>query len=336
MIHGAFIFLIIKSKQMKKIILSVFAIAMIFASCENISEESLVVEQMPAIVKQESEIPCATMDVLQENILLNPAIKGRMALIEKHTEEYIENKEKYQGKLVNGKIVIPVVFHVIYKSASENLSLATLQGQIDALNEDFNLQNPGRNTIPSEFAAVEANVDITFEIQQVIRVQNSKKRSWRPNDDMKKSSKGGSDVVNPQEYLNIWVVNSMPYRGGQILGYAQFPGGSWTTDGVVMGANFVGSSHRTATHEVGHWLNLRHIWGDGGCGVDDFVADTPESDAANRGCPTYPDVSCGSADMTMNFMDYTNDSCLNMFTLGQKSRMDAVFSTGGFRATMAD
>ena len=128
----------------------------------------------------------------------------------------------------------------------------------------------------------------------------------------------------------------MPYQGGQILGYAQFPGGNWATDGVVMGANFVGATQRTATHEVGHWLNLRHIWGDGGCGVDDFVADTPESDAANRGCPTYPDVSCGSADMTMNFMDYTNDVCLNMFTIGQKARMDAVFAPGGFRASMAD
>lgn len=98
-----------------------------------------------------------------------------------------------------------------------------------------------------------------------------------------------------------------------------------------------GGTDRTLTHEVGHWLNLRHIWGDGGCGVDDFVADTPLSDAYNRGCPAYPDVSCGTADMTMNFMDYTADSCMNMFTEGQKDRMHSVFSqNGGFRATMAD
>ena len=318
---------------MKKIILSVFAVAMIFASCESISEENMIVEQTPAIAKQLSEVPCATMDVLQENVFQNPAIIDRMKAVEKHTKEYLLNKDKYQGKLVNGKIVIPVVFHVIYKSASENLSLATLQGQIDALNEDFNLQNPGRSTIPSAFASVEANVGISFEIQQVIRVQNSKKRSWRPNDDMKKSSKGGSDVVNPQEYLNIWVVNSMPYRGGQILGYAQFPGGSWTTDGVVMGANFVGASHRTATHEVGHWLNLRHIWGDGRCRQDDFVADTPSSDRSNGGCPTYPTVHCKSADMTMNYMDYVYDDCMYMFTEGQNDRMRALFVTGGAKAS---
>ena len=132
----------------------------------------------------------------------------------------------------------------------------------------------------------------------------------------------------------------MPYRGGNILGYAQFPGGSWATDGVVMDHRFTGttqySTGRTATHEVGHWLNLRHIWGDGGCGATDYVADTPDSDAASRGCPTYPTVNCGTADMTMNFMDYSDDPCLNMFTEGQKSRMLSVFANGGFRATMAD
>lgn len=274
------------------------------------------------------------MDVLAENIAKDPKIADNMEAIEQQTRDYIA-KGNFK-RLVNGKIEIPVVFHVIYRTSSENLSLSILQGQIDALNEDFNLQNPGRNTIPAEFAAVEANVDINFVIENVIRVQNSKKRSWRPDDKMKYTSQGGSDVVNPQEFLNVWIVNSMPYRGGQILGYAQFPGGNWATDGIVLAKNFVGSTDRTATHEVGHWLNLRHIWGDGGCGVDDFVADTPESDGYNRGCPSYPDISCGSADMTMNFMDYTDDVCLNMFTVGQKARMDAVFASGGFRATMAD
>mgnify|MGYP001070425260 CR=1 FL=1 len=274
------------------------------------------------------------MEVLANNLESDPGLAKRMASIEAQTKNYIE--QGAFGRLVNGKIEIPVVFHVIYRTASENLPLSILQGQIDALNEDFNLQNPGRNTIPAEFAAVEANVDITFVIEQVVRVQNSKKRSWKPNDAMKFSSSGGSNVVNPQEFLNIWVVNSMPYRGGQILGYAQFPGGSSATDGVVLASNFVGATDRTATHEVGHYLNLRHIWGDGGCGADDFVADTPVSDRANTGCPSYPTTHCGTNDMTMNFMDYTNDSCLNMFTIGQKSRMDAVFASGGFRASMAD
>lgn len=322
---------------MKKIYLMLFVATTIFVSCQDSTEnfiDQTSIKDEGLVSTERAEKQCFSMDVLEQNLIKDPSLAIKMANIEKQTEKFI--KEGNFRRLVNGKIEIPVVFHVIYRTAGQNLPLSVLQGQIDAMNEDFNMQNPGRNTIPSEFTGVEANVDITFVIEDVIRVENRKKRSWKPNDAMKFSSSGGSDVVNPQEFLNIWVVNSMPYRGGQILGYAQFPGGSWSTDGVVLGANFVGSTQRTATHEVGHWLNLLHIWGDGGCNVDDFVADTPVSDRANRGCPSYPTVHCGSNDMTMNFMDYSSDSCLNMFTLGQKARMDAVFATGGFRASMAD
>lgn len=323
---------------MKKVYLLLFLATTVFFSCQDSTEDlpgdATTLKEDLISPTQRAEKQCFSMDVLEQNLIKDPQLKDRMANIEKQTQKFI--KEGNFRRLVNGKIEIPVVFHVIYRTASQNLPLSVLQGQIDAMNDDFNLQNPGRNTIPSEFAAVEANVGISFVIENVIRVENRKKRSWKPNDSMKFSSSGGSNVVNPQEFLNIWVVNSMPYRGGQILGYAQFPGGSWSTDGVVLGANFVGSNDRTATHEVGHWLNLRHIWGDGGCSADDFVADTPISDRANRGCPTYPTVHCGSNDMTMNFMDYTDDSCLNMFTVGQKARMDAVFASGGFRASMAD
>lgn len=296
-------------------------------------ESSADLAALPRAEKQ-----CFANDVLNANMAKDSGLKDRMDEIESFTSQYLAKVKKgeLQSRLVNGKIEIPVVFHVIYKRSSENVSLSNLQGQIDAMNEDFNLQNPNRGAMPAEFAGVEANVGIDFVIEDVIRVQNRKKRSWRPNDDMKFSSKGGSDVVNPQEFLNIWVVNYMPYQGGQILGYAQFPGGSWSTDGVVMAAPFVGANQRTATHEVGHWLNLRHIWGDGGCGASDFVADTPDADGNSRGCPSYPTIECGSANMTMNFMDYSDDSCMYMFTDGQKTRMDAVFAPGGFRATMAD
>ena len=152
---------------------------------------------------------------------------------------------------------------------------------------------------------------------------------------MKFTSSGGSDVVDPQHYLNIWIVNNMPYMGGNILGYAQFPGGNWATDGIVLDHRFVGntsySTGRTATHEIGHWLNLRHIWGDGRCKQDDFVTDTPSSDRSNGGCPAYPTVHCRSADMTMNYMDYVYDDCMYMFTDGQNDRMRSLFSEGGDR-----
>ena len=91
---------------------------------------------------------------------------------------------------------------------------------------------------------------------------------------------------------------------------------------------------RTATHEVGHYLNLRHIWGDGRCRQDDFVTDTPSSDGANYGCPSYPTVNCSSTDMTMNYMDYTDDGCMYMFTDGQRNRMRAIFASGGAREIM--
>lgn len=138
--------------------------------------------------------------------------------------------------------------------------------------------------------------------------------------------------------MNIWVCNI----GGGILGYAQFTDGNSSTDGVVLlHSSLLGSSAapynlgRTATHEVGHYLNLRHIWGDGRCRQDDFVADTPSSDSANYGCPSYPTINCQTTDMTMNYIDYTDDAYMYIFTDGQRNRMRAIFASGGARATMA-
>ncbi|CAL2093415.1 Pregnancy-associated plasma protein-A [Tenacibaculum sp. 190524A02b] len=324
---------------MKRIVLSLALVASVFIGCQNNEQNpNDLNNELPENPLAKAEKQCFTMDVLDAKMANDKSLKGKMEAVENFTKNYLAKVKKGEiaQRLVNGKIQIPVVYHVIYRQASENLPLSVLQDQITAMNEDFNLQNPNRGALPAEFSGVEANVAIDFVIEDVIRVQNTKKRSWKPNDDMKFTSKGGSDVVNPQEFLNFWIVNSMPYRRGQILGYAQFPGGSWSTDGIVLGHRFVGRNQRTATHEVGHWLNLRHIWGDGGCGASDFVADTPDADEPSRGCPSYPTVECGSNNMTMNFMDYSDDNCMYMFTNGQKARMDAVFAPGGFRATMAD
>jgi len=301
---------------------------------------------------------CHTMKVLNQKLADNPGLYQKMYNIEKHTRKLIAAKKPTGtpgggnggnggggdggtdpvDPPITGPNTIPVIIHVIYRTDSENISDAQINSQIAALNEDFNLNNPGRSSIPGEFQNVESNIGVNFVLDRVIRKQNKKKRSWRPDDSMKFNSSGGSDAISPEYYLNIWVVNNIPYNGGNILGYAQFPGGDWATDGVVLDHRFTGntqySAGRTATHEVGHWMNLRHIWGDGGCGVDDFVSDTPVSDRYNSGCPSYPTVHCGSNDMTMNFMDYSNDPCLNMFTNGQRDRMGSVFATGGFRESM--
>ncbi len=319
---------------MKKAIYSALAFAVMLVSCEKIEsiEETDASIDEPVLLLAKDQ--CGTMGVLEESLAKDPALALNMQEVEAHTKRVLS--EGLSSRLLaDGSIEIPVVVHVIYRTNAENIPLSQIEDQITALNEDFNLNNPGRNTIPSEFAAVESDINISFVLQQVIRTYN-RKRSWRPDDSMKSVS----PVVNPEEYLNMWVVNNMPYRGGNILGYAQFPGGNRATDGIVMDRRFVGntqySTGRTATHEVGHWLNLRHIWGDGGCGASDFVDDTPDADGPSRGCPSYPTVSCGTNDMTMNFMDYSDDPCLNMFTEGQRDRMWSVFAPGGYRAAMAD
>ena len=305
---------------------------------------------------------CHTMQVLNQKLKENPGLYQRMYNIERHTREFINAKGKPPGAGGgNGgndgggggggtgdpgitdyttfpANTIPVIFHIIYSADSENISQERLDEQIIALNQDFNKANP--NDVPSEaqFIDVKANIGVNFDIAGVIRVNNKKKKSWRPDDAMKFTASGGSDAIDPQHYLNVWVVNNMPYMGGNILGYAQFPGGDWATDGIVLDHRFVGntpySTGRTATHEIGHWMNLRHIWGDGPCGQDDFVLDTPESSSYNSGCPSTPPIKCNTPDMFMNFMDYTNDNCMTMFTQGQQERMAAVFTDSGFRSAM--
>jgi len=211
------------------------------------------------------------------------------------------------------------------------------------LNEDFRKLNSDVSGVPVEFTA--ADVEIEFTLVQVTR-KASTRSSWGTNDAMKRSSQGGVDPIDPAGNMNVWVCNI----GGGILGYAQFPGGSPATDGIVVSPQYFGSSDkgtgfylstpfdkgRTTTHEVGHYLNLRHIWGDGGCSVDDFVADTPVAGGPNYGCPNYPSRSCTNnggftSDQFMNYMDYVDDACMFMFSMGQKARMDAIFAPGGPR-----
>lgn len=288
---------------------------------------------------------CASDEVLARQNA-NPQVKQLRAQIEKQTQKFLAEGSKANRRA--DILTIPVIVHVIYRTSQENISDAQIQSQIDVMNEDFRKLNSDVSLTPAEFAPVAADIQIEFTLAQITRKQTTK-TSWGTNDAMKRSSSGGVDVVDPEHYLNIWVCNI----GGGILGYAQFPGGSSSTDGVVISPPYFGSADkepagetfylsapfhkgRTATHEVGHYLNLRHIWGDGGCSVDDFVNDTPIAGAPNYGCPSYPSKSCSSnggftSDMFMNYMDYVDDECMFMFSTGQKARMDAIFVPGGAR-----
>ena len=283
---------------------------------------------------------CASYEVLQRQIKEDPSLLGRMQAIEEATERFASNPD--MARLVNGVYEIPVVVNVLYKTAAENISDAQIASQIAVLNADFGGTNTDISLIPATFTGVKAgNINIRFVLSQTIR-KSTTKTSWSTNDAVKKTASGGLNPTNPTTSLNLWCCN----LGNGILGYAQFPGGSSATDGVVIDNNAFGSTGtvtspynkgRTGTHEVGHWLNLRHIWGDATCGSD-LVGDTPTHNTANYSCPAsgHRSTCTGTPiEMTMNYMDYTNDACMYMFSAGQKTRMLATFATGGGRTTFA-
>ncbi len=302
---------------------------------------------------------CDTDHNLERLLSINPEAKQNMRNIETFTQNYIQNLQNQRTEAT--VYTIPVVVHVLYNTSALNISQAQIQSQIDVLNEDFRRTNSDYTLTPSEFAGVVADSEIEFVLATtdpngnptngVTRTQTSQSSFAAPRyssdiEKMKFTSQGGKDAWDTKKYLNVWVC----VLSGGTLGYAQFPGsGAANTDGVVIRTTAFGSTGnvsapfnggRTATHEVGHWLNLRHIWGDGACSADDYVSDTPIAAASNGGCPSYPSKSCSSnggfsSDMFMNYMDYVNDACMYMFTTGQKNRMRAVLASGGFRSDLA-
>ncbi len=304
------------------------------------NEESLNNEEEVTATQRK----CAADEVLQENLKADPSLKQRMDAIEEFTREVERNPSAY--RLVGGVIEIPVIVNVLYKTTAQNISLAQIQSQITVLNQDFAAANLDYNNTPSIFQGVRSGpTGIRFVIDNIttdIIRKKTNKTSWQLNDGMKKSSQGGLNPTSPTTKLNIWVCNLT----SGYLGYAQFPGGAAATDGVVIDDNAMGTTGtaaapfnkgRTATHEVGHWMNLRHIWGDATCGTD-LVGDTPTHNTANYGCPAagHKSTCTGTpVEMTMNYMDYTDDACMYMFSAGQKTRMLAVFAVGGARNSFA-
>ncbi len=293
---------------------------------------------------------CYTMVNLNRMLNQNPGLEKKMYDIEYNTRRLINGKGKPPGTGGGGNgggggsddvdvlpiddgmgvINIPVYVHVVYPDAN-SISNSQIQSQITVLNSDFSSTNVNQLPSGTTFANDATDAGFSFTLAGTFR-HNDSRSSWGTNDAVKQAY----PPITPETHLNIWVCNI----GGGILGYAQFPGGSAATDGIVVGGDYFGvtggnyGGGRTTTHEIGHYLNLRHIWGDGRCNRDDFVEDTPKSDRSNGGCPTFPTTHCKSADMTMNYMDYTYDACMYMFTDGQRNRMRALFAPGGARASM--
>ena len=282
---------------------------------------------------------CGSTEYLQQQKDQDPKRQLKLERIEEHTREFMMNHDTRSSAPI---ITIPVVVHVVWNTASENISDAQILSQIAILNEDFRRLNSDADGVWNQAADTEiefclASIDPNGNSTNGITRTQTSSSSFSTNDNVKFTSSGGKDAWPASDYMNIWVCDLSGF-----LGYAQFPGGSASTDGIVIDYEYTGNIGtatapfdlgRTATHEVGHYLNLRHIWGDGGCGASDFVSDTPDSDGPNYGC-SVGTVSCSTVDMVQNYMDYTDDDCMNLFTDGQTSRMRALFDSGGFRASL--
>lgn len=297
----------------------------------------------PGTYAQEKKRICATMEVHDKLLKTVPAYKDSRAAIENLTRDYL-----LRGALRTEIVKIPVVVHVVYNTPDQNISDDQIKSQIRILNEDYRKLNADVSIVPSVFQTLAADSKIEFalackdpegKLTTGITRTKTDVASFTYDDAVKFTSSGGRDAWPRDKYLNMWVCN----LGGGLLGYAQFPGGPAGTDGVVITYTACGdigtasppfNKGRTATHEVGHWLNLFHIWGDdcpGGdqCGGSDDVGDTPNQECSNPGCPTFPHVSCDNSpngDLFMDYMDYTDDACMVMFTKGQSARMDAAIS----------
>ncbi|MBL7875328.1 MAG: PKD domain-containing protein, partial [Cyclobacteriaceae bacterium] len=312
---------------------------------------------------------CATMEQDSINRALYPQ-RGTLDEFEQALQLRIRdlNARKAAGLRTQATVLfIPIIVHVVHNGEpigkGLNISQAQVQSQIEVLNEDFRkkLGTPGYNTNP-----VGADIEIEFCLSPVdqngnalaqpgIHRYNGNKATWTRNEI--ENQLKPTTIWNPNFFYNIW---TLKFGGidANLLGYAQFPdqsglsglnpvGGPASTDGVVVQYTSFGDGFpiqqppynqgRTLTHETGHWLGLRHIWGDGGCTADDFVADTPLQGSESRGCPTNK-LSCDGINLAMvqNYMDYSDDACMNIFTEGQKTRIQAVMEMSPRRKTLID
>lgn len=292
---------------------------------------------------------CNTSEYQQQELINDPAFAARLDAIEAFIQK---QKGKAQSantvaRLQHGVIKIPVVVHILYHQPGENISDQRVNSQIEMLSRCFRRQNADTANTPASFKALSADCEIEFQLA----ISDPRRRNtsgiirkytpiveWQMDDKMKFASEMGDDAWDPSGYLNIWVCNLK-----RIAGYASLPGTEKSKDGIVIDYSVFGTNGssgyemgKTAVHEAAHWLGIKHIWGDAYCG-DDLVEDTPKQGNYTTGCPTGARVSCTNGpagDMYMNYMDYTNDACINLFTEGQKARMRALFTAGGQRSSL--
>jgi len=286
---------------------------------------------------------CVVMDFHKMLLKSDKNYRKKRLDVESYNQNYLQRNER--RALRGGIITIPVVVHVVYNNAEQNISDEQIKTQIDVLNKDFRKQNADINNVPDAFSNLAADSRIEFQLARRDPDGNSTDGITRTEthldgfvydgdvEPIKSTANGGIDAWPADKYLNIWVCK----LNGGLLGYAAFPETPLSKDGVVIGYSYFGTTGtatspfdkgRTTTHEVGHWLGLLHIWGDdaGGCNRSDGVDDTPNQAGHNYGKPQFPQVTCSNGpngDMFMNYMDYVDDDSMMMFTNGQAARAEA-------------
>jgi PKD repeat protein len=279
-------------------------------------------------------VPCATFEYMRDVQMKDPQFVQNQQIL----EQAYEYAKLHPQKSAQTKRIIPIVFHILHNGGIENIAKERVLEQVAILNKDFQRLNSDTNKTNPIYKSVAADCEIEFRLAQIdpngnctdgiVRVKTL--LTYNADDAIKAVSRWPNN-----KYFNVWVVETISGATlpSVILGRSQFPGGSNTTDGVLLKYSVCGNTStfsnygRTLTHEIGHSLNLRHIWGDGTC-ASDFVDDTPPHEAANSGCPVNKVSNCtGNAiEMVENYMDYTDGICQNMFSNGQKARMNIVWN----------
>lgn len=299
-------------------------------------------------------VRCFTSEMEQLRGMSDPSVKSP-AEINNWIDQVIKNDPNY-ASVQKASRNIPIVIHVIHNGdalgSGENISDAQVMSQVTVLNADFSATNTDFNST-SFYNSVKTNMDIQFCLATQDPNGQPTTGINRVNYGTTSFGQSAAEAMkaatqwDPTKYFNIWVCRFGGDLNG-ILGYAQFPNsGAANTDGVIIGFNYFGTTGavsapynkgRTVTHEVGHCFGLFHIWGDDGtaCTGSDNVADTPNQADENYSCPNpATNISCSnSGDMSMNYMDYTDDACMYMFTTGQKARVDAVLASAPRRASL--